>query len=144
MARHDVEYKLEELAEQAGLPPRTIRYYVQRGLLPQPVFRGRDTSYGEGHLLRLRLIRQLQDERFLPLDAIASELEGRSDDELRRALKKKGHAGPSLPPVGATSNTGESWARVVVADGVELHVRAGADCDVAKLAARLRQSLNER
>ena len=34
-------YKLDDLAAAAGVSPRTVRYYVQRGLLPAPPFRGR-------------------------------------------------------------------------------------------------------
>ena len=74
-------YKLEQLADRAGVSPRTVRYYVQRGLLPAPVFRGRDTAYSTEHLVRLRAIRRLQDQ-FLPLDAIQAELERRSMDEI--------------------------------------------------------------
>ena len=54
----DDVYKLEELARAAGTSPRTVRYYVQRGLLPAPAFRGKDTAYGPEHLVRLRAIRQ--------------------------------------------------------------------------------------
>jgi DNA-binding transcriptional MerR regulator len=66
-------FKLEELADAAGVSPRTVRYYVQRGLLPPPVFRGRDTVYDADHLVRLRAIRKLQ-EAFLPLDTIQAQL----------------------------------------------------------------------
>src|SRR3954463_13515501 len=87
-------YKLEELAVAAGVSSRTVRYYVQRGLLSAPVFRGRDTAYDEDHLLRLRAIKRLQ-ERFVSLDAIQAELEQRSREEL-----EKGAAGGAPPPGG--------------------------------------------
>ena len=61
-------YGIEELADRAGVSRRTVRYYVQRGLLPAPPFKGPDTVYGEEHLVRLKAIRVLQ-ARFLPLDA---------------------------------------------------------------------------
>src|SRR5262249_27518770 len=63
--------KLEELARRAGVSPRTVRYYIQRGLLPAPDFKGPDTAYGERHLLGLRIIRKLQ-VAYWPLDAIAA------------------------------------------------------------------------
>lgn len=66
-------YRLQELAEVCGVKPRTIRYYVQRGLLPAPTFRGPETAYDQDHLYRLQAIRHLQ-ERFWSLDAIASHL----------------------------------------------------------------------
>lgn len=73
--------KLEEVAKAAGVSPRTVRYYIQRGLLPQPSFRGPDTAYGEEHLVRLRAIRRLQDA-YWPLDAIAGVFASRSEREI--------------------------------------------------------------
>ena len=137
MSRDDTRYKLDELAAAAGVPVRTVRYYVQRGLLPPPVFRGRDTSYDEGHLARLSLIKRLQDERFLPLDAIAAELVGLDDaaiaKELRRGERRQAGRAEAHRSV-------EQWARVVVADGVELHVRVGAAHDVDRLVVELRRA----
>lgn len=80
---NDETYKLDELARAAGTSARTVRYYVQRGLLRAPAFKGKDTAYGHEHLVRLRAIRKLQDA-FFPLDAIAAELEQRSDAEIER------------------------------------------------------------
>src|SRR5438552_7881 len=75
-------WKLSELAEEAGVSARTIRYYVQRGLLPAPPFKGPDTVYGPEHLLRLKAIQRLQAQ-YLPLDAIQVELVRRSAEQLR-------------------------------------------------------------
>lgn len=76
-------YKLEELAAEAGVSPRTVRYYVQRGLLPAPEFRGKDTAYAQEHLLRLLAVKQLQ-QAHLPLDEIQVRLANASPDELER------------------------------------------------------------
>src|SRR5688572_7444820 len=84
----DTTYKLDELAKAAGVSARTVRYYVQRGLLPAPAFRGRDTVYTGEHLVRLRGIKFLQ-ERFLPLDAIQAELERRSPREIEELIARK-------------------------------------------------------
>jgi Ca-activated chloride channel family protein len=73
--------KLEEVARAAGVSPRTVRYYIQRGLLPPPRFRGPDTAYGDEHVVRLRAIRRLQ-EAFWPLDAIAGLFASKTDREL--------------------------------------------------------------
>ena len=67
----DDTYKLEDLAKAAGTSSRTVRYYVQRGLLPPPVFKGKDSAYGKDHLVRLKAIKKLQGD-YLPLDAIAA------------------------------------------------------------------------
>lgn len=76
-------YKLQELAEEAGVAARTVRYYVQRGLLPTPEFRGKDTVYGREHLLRLHAIKRLQ-QAHLPLDEIHARLANATEDELCR------------------------------------------------------------
>src|SRR5438093_3979309 len=93
-------WKLDELARQAGVSARTVRYYVQRGLLPPPVFRGRDTVYSTEHLLRLKAIRRLQAQ-FLPLDAIQQELERCSPEALRRLAVEEDEGGrtPAAPQV---------------------------------------------
>lgn len=153
---NDTTYKLDELAERAGVSPRTVRYYVQRGLLPAPVFRGRDTAYSEDHLVRLRAIRRLQD-RFLPLDAIQVELERRSSDELRDLAQGRDRDSravnmsvvPVAPPVPRHPSRapsgrpragahGERWERWVLAPGVELHVSEGAGAEARALADELR------
>src|SRR5262249_30093496 len=78
-------YKLDELADEAQVAPRTVRYYVQRGLLPAPEFRGKDTAYGREHLARLRAIKALQ-QAHLSLDEIQARLSGASLDELDRII----------------------------------------------------------
>jgi DNA-binding transcriptional MerR regulator len=66
---------LAELADASGIPPRTVRFYIARGLLEGPEVAGRGATYGPGHLERLQKIRRLQ-QRGLTLAAIARELEG--------------------------------------------------------------------
>ena len=56
----DTEYSLQDLADLAGATPRTIRYYIAQGLLASPGRVGPGTTYTEGHLNRLRLIKRLQ------------------------------------------------------------------------------------
>jgi DNA-binding transcriptional MerR regulator len=72
------EYSLQELADLAGVTPRTIRYYIVSGLLPSPGKTGPGTTYTDGHLHRLRLIRRLQREH-LPLAEIRSRLAALDD-----------------------------------------------------------------
>jgi Ca-activated chloride channel family protein len=137
------EWKLSELAESCGVAPRTVRYYVQRGLLPAPAFRGKDTAYGEEHRLRLLAIKKLQ-EQFWSLDAIERELEGKSTDALRK-LSSETRSPPvplpvSLPlpspiaPEPREGGAGTSYARVMLAPGLELHVQEGARAEVQQLA----------
>ncbi|WP_051969384.1 MerR family transcriptional regulator [Kitasatospora azatica] len=55
------EYRVEELAEAAGITTRTLRFYRERKLLPPPRKQGRIAWYGESHLTRLRVIAELLD-----------------------------------------------------------------------------------
>src|SRR5215213_9561699 len=78
-------YDLAELCDRAGVTPRTVRYYIQQGLLPSPGARGPEARYDEEHLDRLSLIRRLQKEH-LPLAEIRRRLETLDDDGVRAAL----------------------------------------------------------
>ncbi|MDQ3491759.1 MAG: MerR family transcriptional regulator, partial [Chloroflexota bacterium] len=69
MSRHETAtLTLSELAEQGDVTARTVRYYVQAGLLPSPGS-GPKARYGRQHLMRIRLIKQLQ-RRDIPLAKI--------------------------------------------------------------------------
>jgi len=74
----DTEYSLQDLADLAGATPRTIRYYIAQGLLASPGRVGPGTTYTDGHLNRLRLIKRLQREH-LPLAEIRSRLAALDD-----------------------------------------------------------------
>lgn len=67
-------FTLARLAEAAGVPPRTIRFYITRGLLPPPRKRGRQAAYGPEHVERLSAIKKLQAEG-LSLPEISAVLE---------------------------------------------------------------------
>jgi len=68
------ELTLRELAARSGVPARTIRLYISRGLLPGPLRAGRGAAYSSGHLEKLAGIRRLQGEG-LTLREIAQRLE---------------------------------------------------------------------
>lgn len=57
-------WRIDELAQRAGLTVDTIRYYAREGLLPPPERSGRHKLYGTEHLDRLERIRDFQDRRF--------------------------------------------------------------------------------
>lgn len=70
-------YRMRDLCEASGLERQAIHFYIQRGLLPPGQKTGRNTArYGDEHLERLRMIRKLKEERFLPLKAIKAILDG--------------------------------------------------------------------
>ncbi len=74
------EWTLKELAEEAGVPERTIRYYISRGLLAPPLRGGRGAAYGESHKNALARIRRLQAKGMM-LDEIARERAWRESPE---------------------------------------------------------------
>ena len=135
-------YKLDELAKAAGTSPRTVRYYVQRGLLPPPSFRGKDSSYSREHLVRLQAIKKLQDA-YLPLDAIAAELEGKTTEQIEAIVREEHHAPPPVQQqvvVVTPMPETRAWRRVELAKGVELHVADDAPLSAKELAEKI---LNE-
>ncbi len=66
--------RIGELAERSGITVRTIRYYIEEGLLPPPPRRGKYGDFDASYLQRLRLIRRLKEER-LSIPAIRLRLE---------------------------------------------------------------------
>lgn len=58
-----VRYTLSDLERETGVAARTIRYYIAEGLLQPAYGRGPSATYDTDHLLRLRLIQQMKDDR---------------------------------------------------------------------------------
>jgi DNA-binding transcriptional MerR regulator len=76
--------KISELAERSGVPVATVRHYLREGLLPEPVKTSRNMAYYPPEFIqRIRLIKQLQEDRFMPLRVIRDLLE-RDDAEPER------------------------------------------------------------
>ena len=100
-------YAVGDLADLGGVSRRTVRYYVQEGLLPTPLGVGRGNHYGSEHLAQLLKVKALQES-------------GRTLDEIRQVLTQKTHSHERAPePPERTI-----WRRVTLAPGVELNVAA--------------------
>jgi DNA-binding transcriptional MerR regulator len=68
--------RMGELAEASGVPAPTIKHYLREGLLPEPVKTSRNMAYYPPEFVdRIRLIKRLQEERFMPLKAIKAVLD---------------------------------------------------------------------
>lgn len=91
------EYLIHELAKQAGVSVRTIRYYIEAGLLPAPDSKGRYATYSGEYLDRLELIRRLK-AAFLPLKEIRDRVSGLSAAEVRDLLARMDAELPSESP----------------------------------------------
>lgn len=80
---------IAELAQRAGVTPRTIRYYVAEGLLPPPGGRGQRRAYNQRHLDRLTAIRELK-AAYLPLHEIRRRLDdAKPETTLTPALSQR-------------------------------------------------------
>src|SRR5512137_291987 len=104
------DYGIAELAKLGGVTRRTVRYYVQEGLLPAPLGVGRGRHYGPAHLEQLLRVKALQEEG-CSLTDIRAILAGKPD----------GHGASRLPSAPSRS----PWTRLTLAPGIELHVAGG-------------------
>ena len=125
-----MKLSLQQLSEQSGLPGRTIRFYIQKGLVPGPQGEKRGAFYTQAHLAELLRIRQWQ-ETGLSLDAIAGLLQARRE-----------------PPVApARPGAMEVRSHLIVADGIELVVspdRAGlTQVQLRRLFRAVQQAYSE-
>lgn len=103
----DPQYAVGDLAALGGVERRTVRYYVQEGLLQPPHGVGRGNHYGPEHLERLLKVKSLQEG-------------GRSLDEIRRLLN---HKSKTREPLEAEAPPARSvWRRITLAPGVELNL----------------------
>jgi DNA-binding transcriptional MerR regulator len=77
--------KMSQLAEASGVSAGTIKHYLREGLLPEPVRTSRNMAYYPPDFVeRIRLIKRLQEERFMPLRMIKRVLD--DDPQRTRAL----------------------------------------------------------
>ncbi len=103
--------RMRDLERASGVGRETIRYYIREGLLPEPDRASRNSAfYNDDHVARLKAIKRLQEERFLPLAVIRSLLDDRDGD---RWLAPE--AFPMLDALLA-ARLGQGAERVAVAD----------------------------
>jgi DNA-binding transcriptional MerR regulator len=118
---------LVDLAARAGLNPRAVRFYIQRGLLPPPAGLGRGRHYSREHLDTLARIQELQAAGH-SLDAIGRILSGQDVETVPPPAPE-----PSRPRLTLSA---ELWTRLKAMPGVELHFDATRhQPDVAQLLA---------
>jgi DNA-binding transcriptional MerR regulator len=138
-------YSIGELAERAGVSRRTVRFYVQRGLLPAPLGRGRGEHYDATHLTAVGRIKALQ-------------LAGASLEDIRSRLSPDpaptppdtpqptpgAGGGPVSCPLSPVPRAGGGrYIRQTVLPGVELHLSEAhpplSESQLAALAAFLNE-----
>ena len=104
-------YTLDALAALAELPPRTVRFYIQSGLVDRPEGSGKGALYATRHMEQLLQVRKWQ-------------LAGLSLERIRELLQAPADPG-LLPPAPRRPGTVEVWSHLVVADGVEVVIEPG-------------------
>lgn len=104
-------YSIDELASLADLSRRTVRFYIQAGLVDRPVGEKRAAHYTPRHLEQLLTIRKWQQA-------------GLSLDRIREILTEP-PSGLLPPPRPRGSGTVEVWSHLVVADGLEITLEPG-------------------
>jgi DNA-binding transcriptional MerR regulator len=101
-------FGIDTLCALSGVPRRTVRFYIQKGLLDPPEGERRGAYYTRRHLEQLLLIRTWAEA-------------GLSLERIGRMLR--GETGP-LPPA-PMSGTVEVWSRVTLCPGLEVHLEPG-------------------
>lgn len=72
--------RMGALAEASGVSAATIKHYLREGLLPEPLKTSRNMAwYSPEYVERIKLIKRLQEERYLPLHVIKRILENEPD-----------------------------------------------------------------
>lgn len=82
------ELTLKDLCEESGLPERTVRFYMAKGIIPPAPRTGPGVRYPRAHLTRLRLLRKWQDAQ-LPLEQIGKLLAGLDDAGVERMYRSQ-------------------------------------------------------
>ena len=102
-------FSLGELCAFAELPIRTVRYYIQIGLVDRPVGETRAAYYTPHHLEQLLQIRKWT-QAGVSLERVHDLLAG---------------GAPPVPPLPRGPGTVEVWSHLVVADGLEITLEPG-------------------
>ena len=84
----DEKYSLEDLADATGIEKRTIRSYIQQGILRGPKAQGRKAFYTSHHLARLKALRFLRQYEGRSLDEIRASLLGMGDPQVEDLARR--------------------------------------------------------
>ncbi len=131
MEKRDGKYSIGELAALTGVTRRTIRFYVQKGLLQTPLGLGRGRHYTDEHLERILKIRDLQRDG-VRLDRMRQAVKGAAaaplEDVERRLVTRVRIAdgvwlefseGENVPPTGKLMKLVENCRKILAIPGTE-------------------------
>ena len=110
---------IEDLARHSGLSVRTVRYYIQQGLLPGPDTAGKYASYSQRHLNHLQMVQRLK-RLHLPLKEIKHLIASMSPGDIERLLAMQNEVAfrqmASKPHAGESTEKELSSARDYIED----------------------------
>jgi DNA-binding transcriptional MerR regulator len=119
------EFTLDQVCALVDLPKRTVRYYIQLGLVSRPEGTARGSYYTERHVEQLLAVKRWR-EAGLSLERIGLLLAEGEEIAIAPSPRRPGEI--------------EVWSHVILADGIELHLepsRAGLTPEqVRELVAR--------
>lgn len=125
-------YNIETLARLAEVTRRTIRYYVQRGLIPKPEGGGRGHYYTDEHLNLIERIKAWK-MKGVPLAKI-KELTAKGAGVRFMARAREPVCVREPESVYAPRITSSQWIKTQFGENIELLVRPGALNDEDKKA----------
>jgi DNA-binding transcriptional MerR regulator len=152
---------MSELVERTGFPERTIRNYIKHGVIPVIDETVGPHGYGEMHVRLLQAIAILQSEGVRKHHELRARLEAMSPAELSRFIGEEeeeeqeeslappapdaAHVAPNQVPAPLESQARlasqaparEDWERIVLAPGLELHLRRDATPEVRRMAEEI-------
>jgi DNA-binding transcriptional MerR regulator len=109
--------KMKDLERATGVGRESIRFYIREGLLPEPERPGRNVAwYDESFVERIRLIKELQQKRYLPLQVIKAIVRGDLPPSAAETATLHTLDGRLRPAV--DEGSGESLAAVALRTGV--------------------------
>jgi len=113
MKNKDKNFVLDEICALVEMNKRTVRYYIQKGLVDRPEGIGKGAFYRYTHLEQLLAIRKWK-------------VAGLSLDRIQDILAHEKNGGtmeqPVPPPLPKIQGTVEVWSHMHVGDGIELHI----------------------
>jgi DNA-binding transcriptional MerR regulator len=125
-----MEYRIEQLARTAGVAVDTIRFYQGKGLLEAPRREGRVTWYGDGHLERLRRIKELQQQGFtltVIQRFLAGELEPSDEALVAAVTRPQAPLTLTLPELAERSGVAEPLLASLQQAGLLVAVDGGSE-----------------
>ena len=108
MSSHENKLTIDEVSGLTAVSPRTIRFYIQKGLVDRPVGQRKAAHYTRGHVRQLLEIEKWKAAG-VSLDAIRGIMAGEQ-------------AGPGVPDPVRQPGEIRLCSRVWLAPGLELHL----------------------